>query len=83
MTWYGVCISKQFRADMFSSALVIPKLREIEYPQSEPSDAIVVSICDYCFRIEVSLLRVDNITYVLLDAPIFQIRKKSEPYPRE
>ncbi|RAQ45497.1 hypothetical protein AFGD_005920 [Aspergillus flavus] len=60
---------------------VVPCVGDIEYPQDTPSEPFVVTILDKPYFINVQYHIVDNITYVLLDAPVFRQQTKAEPYP--
>lgn len=60
---------------------VIPKVKDIEYPAGEPADPIEVIIFGEPYLIEVETHVLDNITYVILDSPVFRAQTKSDPYP--
>ncbi|KAF8121955.1 glycoside hydrolase family 13/glycosyltransferase family 5 protein [Boletus edulis] len=60
---------------------VIPKVKDIEYPAGEPGEPIEVVIFGESYLIEVDTHTLDNITYVLLDSPVFRAQTKSDPYP--
>jgi alpha-1,3-glucan synthase len=60
---------------------VVPCVGDIEYPQDTPTEAFVVTILDNPYLVNVQYHIVDNITYVLLDAPVFRQQTKAEPYP--
>ncbi|KAF8334274.1 modular protein with glycoside hydrolase family 13 and glycosyltransferase family 5 domains [Cantharellus anzutake] len=60
---------------------VIPKVKDLEYPQGEPAEPIEVIIFGQPYLIEVETHVLDNITYVILDSPVFRAQTKSDPYP--
>ncbi|KAE8356280.1 hypothetical protein BDV28DRAFT_127311 [Aspergillus coremiiformis] len=60
---------------------VVPCVGDIEYPQDTITEPFVVNILDNPYLINVQYHIVENITYVLLDAPVFRQQTKEEPYP--
>ena len=60
---------------------VIPKVKDLDYPAGEPAEPIEVIIFGEPYLIEVDTHTLDNITYVLLDSPVFRAQTKSDPYP--
>ncbi|KAK2000291.1 alpha-1,3-glucan synthase [Colletotrichum falcatum] len=60
---------------------VVPCVGDVEYPIDSPAPSMYVTIMDSEYEIKVQYHIVDNITYVLLDAPVFRKQTKSEPYP--
>lgn len=60
---------------------VVPCVGDVEYPVDQPGEVIAVTILGQIYEIEVQYHTVRNITYVLLDAPIFRKQTKAEPYP--
>lgn len=60
---------------------VIPKVKDVEYPAGDPAEPIEVIIFGEPYLIEVETHTLDNITYVLLDSPVFRAQTKSDPYP--
>jgi len=60
---------------------IIPKVKDLEYPAGEPAEPIEVIIFGEPYLIEVETHTLDNITYVLLDSPVFRAQTKSDPYP--
>ncbi|TFY55439.1 hypothetical protein EVG20_g9317, partial [Dentipellis fragilis] len=60
---------------------VIPKVKDLEYPQGDPADPIEVIIFGEPYLIEVETHVLDNITYVILDSPVFRAQTKADPYP--
>lgn len=59
---------------------VVPCIGGIEYPMDEPAESMFVQIMGESYEVHVQYHRVKNITYVLLDAPIFRQQTKAEPY---
>jgi alpha-1,3-glucan synthase len=60
---------------------VVPKVKDIKYPagkQAEPIEVIIFSK-PYLIKVEIHVL--DNITYVILDSPVFRAQTKADPYP--
>lgn len=60
---------------------VVPCVGGIEYPIDQPAEPMTVTILGKPYEIAVQYHQLKNITYVLLDAPIFRQQSKSEPYP--
>ncbi|KZT26358.1 glycosyltransferase family 5 protein [Neolentinus lepideus HHB14362 ss-1] len=60
---------------------VIPKVKDLEYPAGEPAEPIEVIIFGEPYLIEVETHCLDNITYVILDSPVFRAQTKADPYP--
>jgi alpha-1,3-glucan synthase len=60
---------------------VVPKVKDIEYPPGDPAEPIEVIIFGEPYLIEVETHVLDNITYVILDSPVFRAQTKSDPYP--
>ncbi|KAK3384909.1 alpha-1,3-glucan synthase [Podospora didyma] len=62
---------------------VVPCVGDIEYPDipEEKAEPMNVVILGASYTVSVSYHQVDNITYVLLDAPVFRQQTKAEPYP--
>lgn len=61
---------------------VVPKVADLEYPQGEYAEPIEVIIFGEPYLIEVETHQLDNITYVILDSPVFRAQTKSDPYPQ-
>ena len=61
---------------------VIPKVQDLEYPQGDYAEPIEVIIFGEPYLIEVETHQVDNITYIILDSPVFRAQTKSDPYPQ-
>ncbi|KAF7294911.1 Modular protein with glycoside hydrolase family 13 and glycosyltransferase family 5 domains [Mycena indigotica] len=60
---------------------VVPKVKDVEYPAGEPAEPIEVIIFGEPYLIEVETHVLDNITYVILDSPVFRAQTKADPYP--
>ena len=60
---------------------VIPKVKDLEYPHGDPADPIEVIIFGEPYLIEVETHTLDNITYIILDSPVFRAQTKADPYP--
>lgn len=60
---------------------VVPCVGGIDYPIDQRAEPIYVPIMGKQYEIEVQYHQVGNITYVLLDAPIFRQQSKADPYP--
>ncbi|KAJ3985674.1 modular protein with glycoside hydrolase family 13 and glycosyltransferase family 5 domains [Lentinula detonsa] len=60
---------------------VVPKVKDLEYPSGDPAEPIEVIIFGEPYLIEVETHTLDNITYVILDSPVFRAQTKADPYP--
>lgn len=60
---------------------VVPCVGDVEYPIDQRAEPMEVTILGQTFQVEVQYHVLRNITYVLLDAPVFRAQSKSEPYP--
>jgi len=60
---------------------VVPKVKDLEYPPGDPAEPIEVIIFGEAYLIEVETHVLDNITYVILDSPVFRAQTKADPYP--
>ncbi|KAF8758339.1 glycoside hydrolase family 13 [Rhizoctonia solani] len=60
---------------------VVPKVKDLEYPAGEPAEPIEVIIFGEPYLIEVEYHVLDNITYIILDSPVFRAQTKADPYP--
>lgn len=60
---------------------VVPCVGGIDYPVDTPAEPMVVTVngCQYEISVQYHYLR--NITFVLLDSPIFRLQSKGVPYP--
>ncbi|RDW75231.1 glycosyltransferase family 5 protein [Coleophoma cylindrospora] len=60
---------------------VVPCVGGIDYPMDEEAEPMQVTVIGGKYDVQVQYHVVRNITYVLLDAPVFRGQSKSEPYP--
>ncbi|KAF1984700.1 glycosyltransferase family 5 protein [Aulographum hederae CBS 113979] len=60
---------------------VVPCVGGIDYPVDQIAEPMVITILDKTYKIDVQYHTLRNITYVLLDAPVFRQQSKNEPYP--
>jgi alpha-1,3-glucan synthase len=60
---------------------VVPCVGDIEYPTDTPGEVMTVQILGNTYEIEVQYHKLRNITFILLDSPVFRRQTKTEPYP--
>lgn len=60
---------------------VVPCVGDVEYPVDTPAPPMRITILGKPYEVKVQYHKLRNITYVLLDAPIFRSSTKVEPYP--
>ncbi|KAF2724832.1 glycosyltransferase family 5 protein [Polychaeton citri CBS 116435] len=60
---------------------VVPCVDGIDYPTDTPGLPIDVTILGRTYEVQVQYHKLDNITYMLLDAPVFRRQTQKEPYP--
>jgi alpha-1,3-glucan synthase len=60
---------------------VVPCVGDIHYPAAEDAEPMMITILEQVYHVSVQYHRFKNITYVLLDAPVFRAQTKNEPYP--
>ncbi|KAL2820139.1 hypothetical protein BDW59DRAFT_150966 [Aspergillus cavernicola] len=60
---------------------VVPCVGGVDYPVDTPAEPMTVTILGSEYQVQVQYHVLKNITYVLLDAPVFRQQSKSEPYP--
>lgn len=60
---------------------VIPCVGGIDYPIDKPAESMFVMILGNSYEVKIQYHFVKNITYVLLDAPVFRQQSALEPYP--
>lgn len=60
---------------------VVPCVGGIDYPTDQVADPMEVTIMGKKYEVQIQYHILRNITYVLLDAPVFRKQTKSEPYP--
>ena len=60
---------------------VVPCVGGVDYPVDQRAEPMLVTILGNPYEVQVQYHTLRNITYVLLDAPVFRQQSKSEPYP--
>jgi len=60
---------------------VVPCVGDVVYPFEMPEEPMSITILGQVYEVKVQYHKLRNITYVLLDAPVFRAQSKSEPYP--
>lgn len=60
---------------------VVPCADGITYPTDTPGLPIDVTIFGRTYEVQVQYHRVDNITFMLVDAPVFRRQTAKDPYP--
>ncbi|PWY83588.1 alpha-1,3-glucan synthase [Aspergillus heteromorphus CBS 117.55] len=60
---------------------VVPCVGGVDYPRDDPREPMVVTVLGNNYQVDVQYHRLHNITYVLLDAPVFRAQSKTDPYP--
>lgn len=60
---------------------VVPCAGGIDYPVDTPGLPINVTILGRSYEVQVQYHKLNNITYMLLDAPVFRRQTSKEPYP--
>lgn len=60
---------------------VVPCAGGIDYPIDTPGLPIDVTILGRTYEVQVQYHKLANITYMLLDAPVFRRQTQKEPYP--
>ena len=60
---------------------VVPCCGGIDYPTDECADSMGVTIMGEDIEVKVQYHKLRNITFVLLDAPVFRKQTKKDPYP--
>lgn len=60
---------------------VVPCVGGVEYPVDKPAESMFVSILGNSYEVKIQYHTLRNITYILLDAPLFRQRSLTEPYP--
>ncbi|KZF26426.1 glycosyltransferase family 5 protein [Xylona heveae TC161] len=60
---------------------VVPCVSGIDYPVDQVADPMFITILEKTYEVQVQYHVLRNITYVLLDAPVFRQQTKNEPYP--
>ena len=60
---------------------VVPCVGGVDYPIDQRAEPMDVVVLGNTYQIQVQYHVLQNITYVLLDAPVFRSQTKSDPYP--
>lgn len=60
---------------------IVPCVGGIDYPEDQRAEPMTVTILGNPYEVQVQYHVLRNITYVLLDAPVFRQQSKTEPYP--
>lgn len=60
---------------------VVPCVGGVDYPVDQVAELMHVTILGNRYDVKVQYHTLRNITYVLLDAPVFRRQSKTEPYP--
>lgn len=60
---------------------VVPCAGGLDYPVDTPGLPIDVTILGRTYEVQVQYHKLNNITYMLLDAPVFRRQTTKEPYP--
>lgn len=60
---------------------VVPCAGGVDYPMDTPGLPIDVTILGRTYEVQVQYHKLNNITYMLLDAPVFRRQTTKEPYP--
>ena len=60
---------------------VVPCVGGVDYPVDQEAEPMSVTVLGNPYEVKVQYHVLRNITYVLLDAPVFRQQTKSEPYP--
>ncbi|KAE8155104.1 hypothetical protein BDV25DRAFT_169289 [Aspergillus avenaceus] len=60
---------------------VVPCVGGVDYPVDKEAEPMNVTILGNSYEVKVQYHVLNNITYVLLDAPVFRQQSKAEPYP--
>lgn len=60
---------------------VVPCIGDVVYPIDKVAQPMDVVVMGNVYRVEVQYHTVRNITFVLLDAPVFRTQTRAEPYP--
>ena len=60
---------------------VVPCVKGVQYPTDQRAKPITIKVLDADYTVQVQYHHLRNITYVLLDAPVFRQQTKEDPYP--
>ncbi|KAL4807069.1 hypothetical protein BDV18DRAFT_136820 [Aspergillus unguis] len=60
---------------------VVPCVGGVDYPVDQVAESMFVTVLGNIYEVKVQYHVLHNVTYVLLDAPVFRQQSKAEPYP--
>lgn len=60
---------------------VVPCVGGVDYPVDRPAEPMMISVNGSNYLIQVQYHCLRNITFVLLDSPVFRSQSKAVPYP--
>lgn len=60
---------------------VVPCVGDVDYPVDTPGEPVDVTVLGKVYEVQVQYHKLENITYMLLDAPVFRRQTTKEPYP--
>lgn len=60
---------------------VVPCVGGVDYPVDRPAEPMFVTVLGNIYEVKVQYHVLNNITFVLLDAPVFRQQSAAEPYP--
>ncbi|PGH35944.1 alpha-1,3-glucan synthase [[Emmonsia] crescens] len=60
---------------------VVPCVGGVDYPIDQVAEPMTVTVLGNAYEVKVQYHLVGNITYVLLDAPVFRQQSTAKPYP--
>ncbi|CRG86853.1 alpha-1,3-glucan synthase [Talaromyces islandicus] len=60
---------------------VVPCVGGVDYPEDQVAEPMFVKVLGNSYEVKVQYHILRNITFVLLDAPVFRQQSKTEPYP--
>ena len=60
---------------------VVPCVGGVDYPMDCPGESIPITVLNNLYEVKIQYHTLRNITYVLLDAPIFRQQTTQDPYP--
>ncbi|KLJ13241.1 alpha-1,3-glucan synthase [Blastomyces silverae] len=60
---------------------VVPCVGGVDYPVDQVAEPMTVTVLGNAYEVKVQYHVLNNITFVLLDAPVFRQQSSAEPYP--
>ncbi|CAB38509.1 cell wall alpha-1,3-glucan synthase Mok13 [Schizosaccharomyces pombe] len=60
---------------------VVPRVGDVNYPDGQELAPLEVVVLDQVYEVRVYSHNLRNITYILLEAPVFRKQTSAEPYP--